>query len=39
MFEIVILKFQLVLLMILTIPHVQYVSAVFVDIRPLHVSP
>ncbi len=25
--------------MILNIAHVQYVSAVFIDIRPLHVSP
>ncbi len=41
MFEILILKFQLVLFMILhsTIAHVQYVSAMVVDIRLLHISP
>jgi hypothetical protein len=43
MFEILIMKFRLVLLMILhaTIAHIQYVSAMIVDIdiRPLHISP
>jgi hypothetical protein len=41
MFEILILKFRLVLFMILhsTIAHVQYVSALVVDIRLLHISP